>query len=343
MTWVRFPSPAPFPVPRHLPEPLIFLLLLAFLAGPARGADTDSGVPDPLGVEQALELAEQSPRGERLGPLGELFPRRLPLYLDCHHLAYSHTEGDDRRSRPLDALLAPLDAQRLEILARFFDVLLADLSFARYNEAMAVAYIQYDRANVRRELGQFSEVRVAELEAVYQDVRRKRAASQISQRLTRSLLAQAIGRPEELPRDLSRPTLPEIPGEPPDLEEVVAAATSDNGALAALKEGAGDAGTRLVDMELRQQALELLLRLQALATAAEHAASELLLSDLKLDESRTLYEQEVKADLGFTMSRQTLARLDEQRVAYCRALTWAELEALQGRPPWPATHEEHTP
>jgi hypothetical protein len=309
----------------------------------ASAAAEDAGVPDPLSLEQALDFADQSPRAGVAGPLAELSPRRLPLYLDCHHLAYSHTGGDDRRSRPLDALLDPEDAQRLEILARFFDVLLADLSFARYNEAMAVAYVQYDRANVRRELGQFSELRVAELEAVYQDVRRKRAASQISQRLTRSLLAQALGRPDELPRELSEPRLPGVPKELPEPEQVVSAAEAENPGLAKLKEGANPDPIRLIDMELRQQALELLLRLEALAAAADYTASQLLLSDLRLDESRTLYEQEVKADLGFTMSRQTLARLEEQRVAYCRALTWAELNALQGRPLWSQPQPEQKP
>jgi len=306
-------------------------------------ADEVAGVPDPLTLEQALDLASESPRAGITSPLPELFPRRLPLYLDCHHLAYSHTGGDDQRSRPLDALLDAPDAQRLEILARFFDVLLADLSFARYNEATAVAYVQYDRANVRRELGQLSELRVAELEAVYQDVRRKRAASQISQRLTRSLLAQSIGRPEDLPKELSEPLLPRIPRELPEPERVISSAEAHNKGLAKLKEEAYADRVRLIDVELRQQALELLLRLEALAAAADYTASQLLLSDLRLDESRTLYEQEVKADLGFTMSRQTLARLEEQRVAYCRALTWAELNALQGKPVWSQPEPEQKP
>jgi len=317
-------------------------LLFLFLLLPAAPCIADD-LPDPLSLGQALDFAEQSPRTGAAEPLLALFPRRLPLYLDCHHLAFSQTGGDEQRTRPYDSLLDPADAQRLEILARFFDVLLADLSFARYNEAMAVAYIQYDRANTRRELGQYSELRVAELEAVYQDVRRKRASSQISQRLTRSLLAQAIGRPDELPRDLVQPQLPRIPEEMPEPEQVVAAAEADNVRLGKLKEGAAEAGARLVGMALRQQALELLLRLEALVTAGEHAATELLLTDLKLDESRTLYEQEVKADLGFSMSRQTRARLEEQRVTYCRALTWAELNALQGKPIWPQTGTEQQP
>jgi hypothetical protein len=323
--------------------PTLLALLLLFALLPAAAVAEDGGLPDPLSLEQALDLAGQAPRGRAASELSDMLPRRLPLYLDCHHLAFSQAASDDGRSQPLEGLIASRDAQGLEIMARFFDVLLADLGFARYNEAMAVAYIQYDRANVRRELGQFSELRVAELEAVYQDVRRKRASSQISQRLTRSLLAQAVGRPDQLPRDLSEPQLPQIPDPLPEPDEAVAAALADNGHLAELKRGADDGDLSLLDAELRQQALELLLRLDGLSAAAQHADVELTLSDLKLDESRTLYEQEVKADLGFSMSRQTRARLEQQRVAFCRALTWAELNALQGKPLWPQPEAEAKP
>jgi hypothetical protein len=128
------------------------------------------------------------------------------------------------------ALVAPVAAQELEILERFFDVLLADLSFSRYDEAKA----------------------------------------------------------------------------------------------------------ELIQMELRQQALELLLRLRALEAVAQYARVDSNLRDLKLDEGRTLYEQEYTADLGFSMSRQTEARLRERQIAYCQGLTWAELNALQGKAVWSA-------
>ena len=298
-------------------------------------------LPDPLALGQALSLAEEHPR-VRLGAEAAAFPRRQPLYLDCHHLAYSQLGSDDRRSRPLDALLSPLAAQQLEIMERFLDVLLADLSYARYNEAMAVAYIQYDRANVRRELGQFSELRVAELETTYQDVLRKRAASEASQRVTRALLAQAVARPGELPRNLVVPPLASPPAELPSVQDLLArraeTLASDEGASVG-----GDERERLFAMEWQQQVLELLQRLQALQAAARYADTDSFMRDLKLDESRTLYEQEVKADLGFSMSQQTRAHLQEQRVTYCRALAWAEINALLGEPVWVQTESETSP
>jgi hypothetical protein len=319
------------------------LVLLAALS-PA-GAAPGGAIPDPLSLEQALEYAVAHPR-VTLGEGASDLPRSPPLYLDCERLAFSQLAGDDSRARPSDALLAPESAQRLEIMERFLDVLLADLSHARFNEAMAVAYIQYDRANTRRELGQFAEVLVAELETEYQDVLRKRAASEASQRLTRALLAQAMGRPGELPRELTPPALALPPAGLPELETVVAEAAARprpaaGGAPDAPEQA--DARRRLLDMELRRQVLELLLRLEILATGARYAETESFLRDLKLDESRTLYEQEVKADLGYSMSRQTMARMQEAQIRYCRALAWAELSALRGAPVPPAPHQEPPP
>jgi hypothetical protein len=302
----------------------------------------DRAVTEPLGLDQALTFADGHPRTRLTGAI--VGQRRLPLYLACHDLAFgTASTGEDPRNRPADALIDSVDAQRLEILGRFLDVVLADLSFSRYNEAIAVAYIQYDRANTRRELGQFSEVRVAELNATYQDVRQHRAASEAAQRLTRALLAQALDRPEPLPRELVAPDLPQLPDPLPELQDVVAAAAAGNRALADLQAAAGPAEARVLDLELRQQALELLLRLQVLEVSVVTSQAESVLRDLKLDESRVLYEQEAAADLGYSMSQQTKARLDEQRVAYCRTLTWAELQALQGRPVWSVTDKGISP
>jgi hypothetical protein len=261
-------------------------------------------------------------------------PRPQPLYLACHHMAFPDARpGDGQRDVAWGPLLPPEAAQRLEIMQRFFDVLLADLSYMRDNEAMAVGYVQFDRATARSELGQFSDLAVAELEAAYQQIRRTRAASDASRRLTRSLLAQALGTPEDLPKTLVEPPLQDANAAvPPTLEAVVAAALSDNRRVRE-RLAAGDApASALLTMAVRQRALELLLRLEVLAVAAEQARIEADWRDLKLDQSRTMYEMEVTADLGYSMSQQTKARRDEMAVALCRSLTLAELEALQGRP-----------
>jgi hypothetical protein len=334
----------------------LLVLLAAFLVPRLASADeqVSSGtVPDPLSLEQALNFAETHPRvaAERArasssssatasssssapaAPLA-LPPRAQPLYLGCHSLAFSGARSNDaERDVAWSALLSAPDAQRLEIMQRFYDVLLADLSFARDNEAMAVAFIQFDRAQAREELGQFSPLRTAEREAEFQLIRRQRAASEAAQRLTRSLLATALGHPTELPRQLLPPELKPTEETLPELEPVVANALEHNSGLKAQLQGHSEAEQALLRMAVRERALELLTRLDLLRVIAEQGRSESDWRDLKLDESRTLYELEAQADLGFSMSQQTKARRDAQETAFCRALTLAELNALQGRQP----------
>ncbi|WP_242518575.1 TolC family protein [Halochromatium roseum] len=314
------------------------VMLLATIAAATTNADEALvDVPDPLSLEQALGFAETHPRVRAeqasTAPTVDL-PRAQPLYLGCHSLAFSGARGNDaERDVAWSALLSSADAQRLEIMQRFYDVLLADLSFARDNEAMAVAFIQFDRAEAREALGQFSPLRTAELQADYQLIRRQRAASEAAQRVTRAMLATAMGHPTSLPRQLITPTLDTSTPEPMDLEAVVNAAIEHNPEVKTLMQGRSDAEQALVRMAVRERALELLTRLQLLQVIAEQARSESDWRDLKLDESRTMYELEAKADLGFSMSQQTKARRDEQETAFCRALTQAELNALRGQTP----------
>ncbi|MBK1646063.1 hypothetical protein CKO25_15695 [Thiocapsa imhoffii] len=291
-----------------------------------------AAISDPLSLEEALETAASHPRVTASADLNARLPRRQSLFLDCQRLAFSNSNvADPNRNQPLLHLLEPQDAQRLEIMERFFDVLLADATFATDSEAMAVAYIQFDRAAVRHELGQMSPLRVLELESIYQDILHRRAASETSQQLTRALLAQALGNPQDLPRTLIIPALPVWPTEPPSLERILDLA-AQRPPLRALLDGRSTADRQLVQWELRQQTLELLLRLRAFTAAERNLRTETRLRDLKLDESRTLYEQEVTADLGYSMSLQSQTRLQTERLRYCRALTWAELNALIGGP-----------
>lgn len=105
------------------------------------------------------------------------------------------------------ALLDIRDQRRLEIMARYFDVLLADHQYAADNEFMAVAYVAMDNARDRVALGQLSRPDFAVLEARYQDLREKRNASLARSRAARALLANALNRPGELPSELEEPKL----------------------------------------------------------------------------------------------------------------------------------------
>lgn len=135
--------------------------------------------------------------------------------------------------------------RRIEIMERFFDVRLADLEYARDNEAMAVAYVELDRLRNRHELGQVSDIELLKQESEYQRIRRERHASQARQRATRARLAIALDRPEDLPSDLARPKLPQLDRELPPYERLVAKALEDNPTLKALRARVQAAGERV--------------------------------------------------------------------------------------------------
>lgn len=112
----------------------------------------------------------------------------------------------DRMGR--EALLMETHAQRrLELMARFFDVLLADLQFTADNEAMAVTYVAWDNARERHQLGELAPPVLAELEARFQDMRVRRNESLRRAKEKRAQLANAMNRPGELPAELDDPDL----------------------------------------------------------------------------------------------------------------------------------------
>jgi outer membrane protein TolC len=131
-------------------------------------------------------------------------------------------------------LLDVRQQRRLQVMARFFDVLLSDLEHARDNEAMANTYVQLDRARSRNELSQLSDIELLELESIYQRARLRANASQQKQRITRSLLAVSLDRPDDLPADLVYPpTLEPIP--PQEIEVLTQQALASNPSLRALR------------------------------------------------------------------------------------------------------------
>lgn len=120
-----------------------------------------------------------------------------------------------------DALLDTRDQRRLDIMARYFNVLLADQQYAVDNEFMAVAYVAMDNARDRVKVGQMSRPEFAVLEARYQDLREKRNASLAQQRITRALLANALNRPDVLAADLEDPKLPNNNAKLPEYETLL--------------------------------------------------------------------------------------------------------------------------
>jgi len=106
------------------------------------------------------------------------------------------------------ALFDTRAARRIDLMARFFDVLLADQQYAADNEFMTVAYLMWDNARDRFALGQLARPQLLELEARFQDLRERRNASTQQLQSARQKLANAMNRPGNLLVELAEPTLP---------------------------------------------------------------------------------------------------------------------------------------
>jgi len=118
--------------------------------------------------------------------------------------------------------------RRLQIMQRYFDVLLADLQFNRYNEEMAVEYVSFDRLRKRKQAGEVSDYQVKKQESVYQQVRYLRVAAENDQRRTRALLAEALNHPGELPSNLAKPDLSVLKRKIPDYDDLMTEAVASN-------------------------------------------------------------------------------------------------------------------
>jgi outer membrane protein TolC len=123
---------------------------------------------------------------------------------------------------------------RLAVMAAYFNVLLADLAYARDNEAMAVAYVTYDRMKDRRSQGEVSDIDVLQSQDAYQKARSKRYASDVRRRATRAKLALLLNHPGNLPANLVKPKL-HLNRKLPDVEKLQAEALKNNPRIEALK------------------------------------------------------------------------------------------------------------
>lgn len=133
------------------------------------------------------------------------FVAKKPL-LDFGRSSQAIAAADQEIVARQSALFNVENLRRIDIMARFFDVLLADQQYVADNEFMTVAYLDWDKARERFELGSGSRPDLLRLEALYQDWRERRSASQQRMRSTRQKLANAIIL-QKLPDELVEPAL----------------------------------------------------------------------------------------------------------------------------------------
>ncbi len=169
---------------------------------------------------------------------------RKPLWDGMRYAANLEAAQRMQEARQL-ALLDVRAQRRLTLMARFFDVLLSDLQHAADTESMAVAYVRWDDAKHRAELGELAAPQLAELEAAYQAlyVRQRDSARQV--RESRARLAAAMNQPDNLPGELLDPQLKDNDRPLPEFESLLTLLQRGNPRLAMLRLHLAAATSRL--------------------------------------------------------------------------------------------------
>ncbi|MEJ2697335.1 MAG: TolC family protein [Candidatus Sulfobium sp.] len=287
--------------------------------------------------------------------------------------------------------------RRLEIIKRFFDVLLADARYAFDSEETAYNYVSFDKARYRHRLGRISDVDLLAYEDRYRQALVRRTRSQAAQRLTRAQLAVALNHPGDLPENLVRPDLPQLDRPVPDYRKVLQMAFEANPVVLSLRDQVRSATEKLAAAErlsrpflegeleaavwkrefngrndaratlnlyvpiyqggvvrasvararaeiLRAEArlenarqelsttlLDLVEQVNSLKVARKAARVRSAYRELYADRSRSMYNLEIRTDLGDAMARLTEAQWQAAKVDYELALTWARIDALTGR------------
>jgi outer membrane protein TolC len=185
------------------------------------GRDEAASIRDfSLFLDGSLRTGRRPDDGWQADNVGRIVARK-PL-LDFGRSSHAIAAADQEVAARQAALFSAESLRRIDIMARYFDVLLADMQYAADNEFMAVAYVSWDNAKDRHEVGQISRPELLKLEADYQDIRERRNAAQQRMRSTRQRLAQAIYRPDSLPTELAEPALPGNARPVPDHETLLA-------------------------------------------------------------------------------------------------------------------------
>ena len=307
-----------------------YLVFAACLVLAAR-VQAEEALPKYLTIDFVLSQVDDGHPAVKLGGTAQLV-RRLHNCLEPES-PLIHTTLPDSGCGYWHFLTARQQAELL-VLRRFFDVALADKAAARDNEDMAIAFIDFDRASTRMELGQTSELEVAELETEYQKVRTATLASQAMQRNARSLLAIAMNRPRAFVEEVRLPDMSALMNweKPANEQEFYETIENNNAVVRKVGTELGEEYRQMASSYLRHATLELLLSIDLHQAKRQQADVLRHYRDLNLDRNRTLYEFEVKADLGDAMTMQTAARVEQMESDINLVIAIVILQMLQDNP-----------
>lgn len=141
-------------------------------------------------------------------------------------------ERDAQAAHLLDARAQ----RRLTLMTRYFDLLLAEMRDVAETERMAVAWVEWDKAKDRHDVGELAQWRLAELEARFQEALAQRNEVRRGLREKRLALAQAMNRDGMLLDELVDPALRDNDRKLPDWETLLAAMREHSPRLRAQRE-----------------------------------------------------------------------------------------------------------
>lgn len=236
--WASQPAPVPPPLPKPLslehaltfadePHPQLALAEAEIARARARVLEAESRAGTRLFADVTPERAQPAIGGPDINDSRARVLLSKQLYDFGRQSALEAAAGAELAGRGL-ALVDRRQRRRLEIMRRYFDVLLADLRYAVDNEDMAHKYVTYDRLRQRHEIGQLSEVELLEAENRYRETLIARTASDKRQAATRLQLAVAINRPNDVPGELIRPKLAALDREVPDYKALLQEVLENN-------------------------------------------------------------------------------------------------------------------
>ncbi len=118
--------------------------------------------------------------------------------------------------------------RRITLMARFFDVVLADLRESAETEALAVAYVSWDNSRDRLAVGQLAQWQLSELEAHYLDILTRRNDVRRDLREKRMALGAAMNLPSMVLDDLVAPQLPDNERTLPEFDALFEVVKAEN-------------------------------------------------------------------------------------------------------------------
>lgn len=186
-----------------------------------------------LSLEGALRTGRNDFYNDRYHPDHQArLAARKSLYdggLSDIGVAAAQTEASARSLQVMDARAQ----RRLTLMARYFDVLLADMQYNADTEFLAVAYVDWDNNKDRHALGQIPQWKLVELESRYLDIRTKRNDTRRNLREKRMQLALAMNRTDLVLEDLLDPALADNDRKLPEFDALLNHALAHNPGLQA--------------------------------------------------------------------------------------------------------------